>query len=313
MTELGIVIPVYNEAETLPIMYKKLMETVSKIGCTYKILCVDDGSDDNTFEIIQSLHKDNNHFIAIRLSRNFGKEAALSAGLNYINAKAVIVMDADMQDPPTLIPQLMEKWREGYDVVYAKRKTRHQDSYLKKFSAWSFYNIINWISEIPIPRNGGDFRLIDRRVVEILNRLPERTRFMKGLFAWVGFKQTWIFFDRPSRVKGSSKWSYWGLWNFALRGITTFSTFPIRMSGYLGLLVSFGAILYALVLIFKVLIYGIDVPGYASLMVGTLFLNGVILTALGVMGEYIGNIFNEVKQRPIYIVEQSVGINLNSG
>ena len=212
-----------------------------------------------------------------------------------------------MQDPPELIGELIAKWQEGYDVVYATRRFRYGESWLKRFTANGFYRIMGWISPLPMPKNTGDFRLLDRRVVDALKTMGERTRFMKGLFTWVGFKQTAILYDRPQRYKGQTKWNYWKLWNFAVGGIASFSVRPLQVSSYVGLILSSLSFLYASFLVLRTLIFGIDVPGYASLMVAVLFLGGVQLVSLGIIGEYLGRVYEEVKERPLYLIRESHG------
>ena len=305
--KLSIVIPFYNEEVNIEQLFKILEKVINSLDVQYEIICVDDGSKDKTLECLIQNHHRNPAIKIVSLSRNFGKEIGLTAGLDYTTGDAVIPIDADLQDPPELIEQLIAKWREGYDVVYATRRSRWGDSWLKRFTANNFYFVIEKSSKIPIPRNTGDFRLMDRRVVEAIKQLPERTRFMKGLFSWVGYKQTTIFYDRSPRYKGITKWNYWSLWNFALDGITSFSSLPLRVWTYLGCSLSLLAFLYAIFLIIRTLIFGIDVPGYASLMVTILFMGGIQLINLGIIGEYIGRIYEEVKARPLYLVRESYG------
>jgi glycosyltransferase involved in cell wall biosynthesis len=245
----------------------------------------------------------------VDLSRNFGKEAALTAGLEYANGDVVVPLDADLQDPPELIPELVAKWREGYDMVVAVRRDRGADSLAKRTSAGLFYRVIRRLSGVPVPAQAGDFRLIDRRVVEALKLLPERTRFMKGLFAWVGFRQATISYARPARVAGSSKWRYWKLWNFALDGLLSSTTLPLRIWTYLGLVAAVVALSYMLLIVLRTLVYGVDVPGYASLAAMLLFFSGMNMIGLGIMGEYLGRVFIEVKQRPQFLVRQAIGFD----
>ncbi|NEQ67995.1 MAG: glycosyltransferase, partial [Symploca sp. SIO2D2] len=233
----------------------------------------------------------------------------LTAGIDYAGGAAVIPIDADLQDPPELIEQLVAKWREGYDVVYATRRSRQGESWPKRFTARSFYRTIGWMSPVPIPRDTGDFRLLDRQVVEALKQMPERTRFMKGLFGWAGFKQTSVLFDREPRINGTTTWNYWRLWNFAIDGITSFSFLPLKVWSYIGLVISFLAFLYATFLVIRTLIFGVDLPGYASLMVTVLFLGGIQLITLGIIGEYLGRVYEEVKGRPLYLVRDSYGFD----
>lgn len=309
--EISVVVPLYNEELNIDYLFKRLLSELSRLDMSYEIVCVNDGSKDNTVGCLIEHHHQNPRIKVVNLSRNYGKEIALSAGLDYANGNAVIPIDADLQDPPELIAELVEKWREGYDVVYATRRSRQGESWVKRFTANVFYRTIDSLSQVPIPRNTGDFRLLDRRVVDALKRMPERNRFMKGLFAWVGFKQTSVIYDRPSRYKGETKWNYWKLWNFAIDGITSFSFLPLKVWSYVGLLVAIPSFFYASFLVIRTLIYGIDFPGYASIMVAVLFLGGVQLVSLGVLGEYLGRVYEEVKGRPLYLVRESYGFDSN--
>jgi len=305
--DLSIIIPFYNEEKNLDYLFERITSVLDQLEMTYEIICINDGSKDNTlFNLIQ-YHKQNSAIKIINFSRNFGKEIALTAGLDHAQGKAIIPIDADLQDPPELIGELVTKWREGFDVVYATRRSRSGESWFKKFSADTFYQIIGKMSQIEIPANTGDFRLMDRQVVEAIKQMPERTRFMKGLFSWVGFKQTSIFFDREPRYQGKTKWNYWKLWNFALDGILSFTLIPLKIWSYLGLVISLVSLVYASFLVIRTLIFGIDVPGYASLMVAILFLGGVQLISLGVMGEYLGRVYEEVKARPLYLIRDLYG------
>jgi polyisoprenyl-phosphate glycosyltransferase len=302
--ELSVVVPMYNEEKNLSELYARLIEALTEIGMDYEIVFVNDGSQDNTLGKAIEFCKRDSHIKIIDLSRNFGKEIALSAGIEYARGNAVIPIDADLQDPPELIVELVAKWQEGFDVVYATRLSRHGESWLKRVTASYFYRLAGKISEVSIPANTGDFRLLDRKVVEALKQLPERNRFMKGLFAWVGFRQTSVYFDRPPRSKGMTSWNFWKLWNFGLDGITSFSVLPLKLWTYIGLSVSSFAFFYAATLAIRTILYGIDIPGYASLMIVTLFLGGVNLIGLGVIGEYLGRVFTEVKGRPLYLVRE---------
>ena len=309
--EISVVVPLYNEELNIGYLFERLLSELSRLDMSYEIVCVNDGSKDNTIDCLIEHHHQNPRIKVVNLSRNYGKEIALSAGLDYANGNAVIPIDADLQDPPELIAKLVEKWREGYDVVYATRRSRQGESWVKRFTANVFYRTIDGLSQVPIPRNTGDFRLLDRRVVDALKQMPERNRFMKGLFAWVGFKQTSVIYDRPSRYKGETKWNYWKLWNFAIDGITSFSFLPLKVWSYVGLLVAIPSFFYASYLVIRTLIYGIDFPGYASIMVAVLFLGGVQLVSLGVLGEYLGRVYEEVKGRPLYLVRESYGFDSN--
>ena len=303
--QLSVVVPIYNEELNIEHLFERLEVILNNLDLHYEIVCVDDGSKDASLMYLIKHHRRNPLIKVVSLSRNFGKEIALTAGIDYSTGDAVVPIDADLQDPPELIGELLAKWREGYDVVYAVRRSRSGESWLKKLTAYLFYRAIGRMSQVPIPRNTGDFRLLDRRVVEALKHLPERTRFMKGLFSWVGFKQTYILYDRARRYKGETKWNYWRLWNFAIDGITSFSAVPLKVWSYAGLVVSSVAFLYAALLIIRTVALGIDVPGYASLMVVTLFLGGIQLMTLGVIGEYLGRVYEEVKGRPLYLVRET--------
>lgn len=307
--ELSIVAPMYNEEKNIDYFIKRLLPLLDSLNMGYEIICINDGSNDNTQEKLINYNKTNPAIKVINFSRNFGKENALTAGLHYSQGQAVIPIDTDLQDPPELIHALLAKWREGYDVVYALRKKRHGETLSKRLTANLFYRFINFLSETPIPKNTGDFRLLDRKVVDVLNRLPERTRFMKGLFAWVGFKQTGIAFERQPRHLGKSKWNFWKLWNYALDGITLFSTSALKFWSYLGIIISFLSFIYGSFLIIRTLWFGKDVAGYASIMVAILFLGGLQLISLGIIGEYLGRVYAEAKNRPIYIVSETYGID----
>jgi polyisoprenyl-phosphate glycosyltransferase len=305
--ELSIIAPIYNEEQNINHFFERLEGVLEQLDTTYEIVCVNDGSQDNSFKCLLEHHYRNPAIKVINFSRNFGKEAAMAAGLEYAAGAAVIPIDADLQDPPELIGDLMAKWREGYDMVYATRRSRNEEGWLKRVTANLFYSLIGRLSNVPIPPNTGDFRLVDRRVIQALRRMPERTRFMKGLFAWVGFKQTSIVYDRPQRYRGNTKWNYWRLWNYAIDGITSFSFAPLKVWGYVGFFISLLAFLYAAYLFLRTLMFGIDLPGYASLMVTMLFIGGMQLMTLGIMGEYLSRVYEEVKGRPLYFVRDAYG------
>jgi polyisoprenyl-phosphate glycosyltransferase len=305
--EISIVVPVRNEAAGLDEFFAQLMPVLERLGTTWEVICVNDGSSDATLDLLLQFHGRTPAVKVVSLSRNFGKDVALSAGFDFARGAAVIPIDSDLQDPPELIPPMVAKWREGFDIVFATRTRRNGDSWLKRTSARYFYSIFDRITDVPIPHDTGDFRLIDRRVVDVLVRLPERTRFMKGLFAWVGFRQAAINFERSPRHSGETKWSYWRLWNFALDAITSFSSLPLKIWSYLGLAISVFAFLFALFLAGLKIIRGIDLPGYASLMVAVLFFGGVQLISLGIIGEYLARMYSEVKGRPLYLVRDSWG------
>jgi len=301
---ISIVCPCYNEEEVIEHFLKsmtKILETTQK---TYEIIFIDDGSKDNTLNVLLDAKAKYEHLRIIKLSRNFGKEIALTAGIDASIGETVVPIDVDLQDPPELILEFIKKYEEGYDVVLAKRADRTTDTFAKKFSAEAFYKFHNKISDISIPNNVGDYRLMSRRVVEEIKKLPESQRFMKGIFAWVGFKTATVEYKRESRVAGESSFNGWKLWNFALDGITGFSTVPLRIWLYLGVIIALLAFVYGSIIIVKTLIFGIDSPGYASMLTTVLFLGGVQLMGIGILGEYIGRIYMESKNRPVYIIEE---------
>lgn len=304
---ISVVVPLYNEQENIDALFRRLLAVLEALNTSYDVICVNDGSRDNTLKNLVEYHQRYPQIKVVNLSRNFGKDTAMSAGIDYSQGMAVIPIDADLQDPPELIAEMIEKWHEGYDVVYASRRVRIGESWFKRFSAEGFYQVINKLSRVSIPPNTGDFRLIDRRVVESIKKMPERQRFMKGIFAWVGYKQTSILFDREPRYQGQTKWNYWKLWNFAIDGITSFSFLPLKVWTYVGLIIALVSLVYASFLILRTIIFGIDVPGYASLMVAVLFLGGIQLLTLGIIGEYIGRVYEEVKGRPLYLVRDCYG------
>ncbi len=306
--DISIVVPLYCEASNIDYLFKRLETVLNRLGTTYEIICVDDGSSDNTVQVLKDHRQRNPQIKIVALSRNFGKELALTAGIDYASGAAVVPIDADLQDPPELIEVLVAKWREGYDVVYAKRRSREGETWLKRMTANSFYRVMERMSKVPIPRDTGDFRLLDRRVVEVIKQLPERTRFMKGLFAWVGYRQVEVMYDREPRYSGETKWNYWRLWNFAIDGIASFSLAPLRMWSYVGIGFAVLSFLYGSFLFLRTLISGTDVPGYASLMVAVLFLGGVQMVSLGILGEYLGRVYEEVKGRPLYLVRDAYGV-----
>ncbi len=305
---LSLVVPCYNEAAVLEHFYRRISSLPNMPGdVDLEIVFVNDGSSDGTLSKLIELSNADSRIRVIDLSRNFGKEAAMSAGLDEARGHVVAPIDVDLQDPPELLADMLEKWREGYEVILAKRSDRSSDNYLKRYSAHWFYRLNNMLADFTIPENVGDFRLMDRRVVDALRTLPERQRFMKGLFAWVGFRSTVVEFQRESRAAGNSKFSFWKLWNFALEGITSFSTMPLRIWTYIGFGIAMAAFLYTLIIVLRTLIFGIDLPGYASLLTVILFLGGIQLIGIGVLGEYLGRIYSESKQRPLYIVRDRYG------
>ena len=302
---VSIVTPFYNEGEGVKHFYQVMGETMEKLpDFDFEIVCIDDGSRDNTLEQLIAISKTDRRVTVLEFSRNFGKEPAMTAGIDAASGDCVIPIDADLQDPPGLISEMLKKWQEGAEVVLAKRVDRSSDSYAKRTSALMFYRLHNTLSHLQIPENVGDYRLMDRVVVDALKQLPERQRFMKGLFAWVGFKTDIVEYSREARLTGESKFSGWKLWNFAIEGITSFSLAPLKIWIYIG---SFGALfafIYASFIVIRTLIFGIDLPGYASLLVVTLFFASLQLISLGVIGEYIGRIYFESKQRPLYLIRK---------
>lgn len=302
-TTLTILVPVFNEAETLPAFHRRLATVLDGLDLAADLLYVDDGSTDASRAAIAALREQDARVALLALSRNFGKEIAMAAGLDHAKGDAVVIIDADLQDPPELIPQLVAKWHEGYDVVYATRTDRDGESWLKKATAHAFYRVIHHAATFEIPRDTGDFRLLSRRAVEALRRLPEQHRFMKGLFTWIGFRQTGIPYHREPRHAGQTKWNYWRLWNFALEGITSFTTAPLRLATYLGFLIALLAFAYGLWIVLGTLLHGNPVAGYPSLMAVVLFLGGIQLLFIGILGEYIGRMFDESKRRPLYLID----------
>lgn len=301
--KFSVVVPVFEEAACIEQFHRRLSLVMQALGESWEAVYVNDGSRDRTLPILERLRRADGRIGLLSLSRNFGKEAATTAGLDHAHGDAVLVIDADLQDPPEVIPELVAAWREGFDMVYAQRRVREGESWLKKLSADLFYRLMQSLGEVQMPRNTGDFRLMSRRAVDALLQLRERHRFMKGLFAWVGFSSTAVLYDRAPRASGRSKWSYWRLWNLALEGITGYTVMPLKVATYLGLIVALFAAVYGGGIVLRTLLFGNRVPGYPSLMAVILFLGGAQLTTLGVIGEYLGRIFNETKRRPLYLVE----------
>ena len=301
---LSVVVPVYDEDAVLPEFHRRLAAVLDALPVDAEVVYVNDGSADGSLAQLEELHRSDPRVAVIDLSRNFGKEVAMSAGLDAANGDAVVVIDADLQDPPELIPAMIRAWREGHDIVLMRRRSRQQESWVKKTTARLFYHAMGRIGSIDIPENVGDFRLLSRRAASALRRLPERARFMKGLFAWIGFPSTEIEYDRDGRFAGETKWNYWRLWNFALEGITSFSVVPLKLASYAGLLTALGAFCYGVKVIVWTLLYGDPVAGYPTLIVVVLFLGGLQLMALGIIGEYLARMFVEVKQRPLYLVQR---------
>lgn len=304
---VSLVCPFYNESGAVALFFARVLPVLESLGRPFEIVCVNDGSTDSTLEELLDAQAVDPRVVVVDLSRNFGKEAALSAALDHARGDAVIPIDADLQDPPELIPALVDRWRQGYEMVVARRANRDSDGLFKRLTAGWFYRVHNAIADVSLPENVGDFRLLDRSVVDALQRLPERRRFMKGLFAWVGFRVAVVDYARAARSAGASKFSGWRLWNLAVESITSFSTVPLRLWAYVGALVAVLSFLYASFIVLRTLVLGVDVPGYASLLTVMLFLGGVQLIGIGVLGEYIGRIYNETKHRPLYIVRELYG------
>lgn len=299
--------PCYNEQDSIGEFIHEISPILESLDMRYEILFIDDGSEDDTLLVLSKLADQNKAIKVASLSRNFGKEAALTAGLDLATGDAVIPIDVDLQDPLDLIPLMVGKWQSGTEVVLARRVERKADTLLRRSTARVFHKLISFLSSTPMPRDVGDYRLMDKAVVDAIRQLPEKNRFMKGLLSWPGFSTEFIEYSRPKRSTGHSKWRIWRLFNHALDGIFSFSTAPLRMWSYIGLLLSFLSLSYLLIIIFKTLIYGIDLPGYASIVSIILFFSGINLIGLGILGEYIGRIFIEVKQRPIYLIKRKIG------
>jgi glycosyltransferase involved in cell wall biosynthesis len=300
--EFSVVIPMYNEAEGVQHLHARLAAVMDTLG-SWEAVLVNDGSRDATLPMIEALRASDPRIAIVNLSRNFGKEIATTAGLDHARGAAVIVIDADLQDPPEVIPLLVAEWRAGFDMVYAQRRVREGETWLKRATAALFYRLMGNLGRVNLPRNTGDFRLMSRRVVDALRQMREQHRFMKGLFAWVGFPSTAVQYDRAPRHAGTTKWNYWSLWNLAIEGITSFTVMPLKIATYMGLFVALISVAYAVVIVVKTIFLGNPVAGYPSLVTIVLFLGGVQLMTLGVIGEYLGRIFNETKQRPLYFVE----------
>lgn len=307
---ISCIVPIYNEETVIAEFVAALDDTLKQLPYTYEIVLVDDGSQDNTVSIINQLRTQFT-LSYLRFSRNFGKENAISAGLDHATGDAVILMDSDFQHPLALISEFIAQWEKGFDMVYAVRQNRADESWLKRTCAKTFYQFTSRINRVNIPPNAGDFRLLDRKIVNALQRLPERNRFMKGLYSWVGFKQTAIPFEVQPRKAGSSQWSFYSLLDLAITGITSFTAFPLRLIALGGIGVATLAIIYALWIILSTLIFGIETPGWATIVTTITFFGGLQLFALGVVGEYIGRVFDEVKHRPHYIIDEESSFNDN--
>lgn len=307
MPELSLILPFHNESVGVRGLFRRLYPVLGQLGLSYEIICVDDGSSDETFAALLNERQYDQRLKIVRLARNFGKETALTCGLHLAKGDAAITMDSDLQHPPEVISELVKKWREGFEIVYATRSSRKTDGYLRRQFSRAFYAVFRTIADVQMPDGAGDFCLLDRKAIDAINALPERNRFMKGLTAWVGFKRGVVPFEVEARTGGSTHWNFFRLVRFAFDGLSSFSTLPLRIWTWCGALVSVAAISYAFYLIFDTLVYGISVPGYASIMVGILFLGGLQLFSLGMIGEYMARIFTEVKARPLYFISERVG------
>lgn len=305
LDRLTVLVAAFNEADALPLLHPRIVAALDAVpGLEGRVLYVDDGSTDGTWEALSRIARDDPRVALLRLSRNFGKEAALTAGLDRIDDGAALILDADGQDPPELIGAFVAKWREGFDDVHGTRVARAGEGIVKRSTAHAFYRVMGRLSRTPIPADTGDFRLLSPRAVAALRQLRERHRFMKGLFGWVGFRQVAIPYERDARIAGGSKFNLWKLWNFALEGITSFSTAPLRLATYLGLATALLAFVYGVWIVLKALLWGDPVAGWPSMMAVILFLGGTQLIALGLIGEYLGRLYEESKQRPLYLVDQ---------
>lgn len=314
MKKVSLLIPAYNEEETIPLLYNELNNVIDNIsGYEFEILIINDGSSDNTLNILRNLQQRDSRINYISFSRNFGKEIAMAAGFDYVTGDAAVILDADLQDPPELIKEMIMYWEEGYDDVYAKRRSREGETWFKKFTSATFYKLLQKMTKISIQEDTGDFRLLDRRAIESLKKLREKQRYTKGMFSWIGFNKKEILFDRKPRAAGKTKWNYLKLFNLALEGVTSFTTSPLRISTILGILVSIFSMVYMFIVLIKSLIWKDPVKGYPSMMVTILFLGGVQLVSLGIIGEYVGRIFNETKYRPLYIIDEHNNEKIEDG
>ncbi|MFI4988745.1 MAG: glycosyltransferase family 2 protein [Alphaproteobacteria bacterium] len=304
---LSVVVPFYNEGPGVEAFFVRLIPVLEASRLAWEVVCVNDGSLDDTLDRLVAARARHPRIKVVDFSRNFGKELALSAGLAHARGDLVVAIDADLQHPPEVIPDMLAKWRQGYEVVYAVRATRDYQSRRARLMSRAFYWIFERLSDVALPEGAGDFRLLDRRVVDVINRMPERTRFMKGIFAWVGFRQIGIPFSPEARREGESKWDFVRLLRFAFDGLTAFSNFPLKVWGLIGATISLLAFIYIVVRLLRTAIYGIDVPGYESIIVTILFLGGMQLLTLGIIGDYLGRVFDEVKGRPLYVVRASYG------
>lgn len=309
---LSVVVPFYNEGANVAALLARLVPALDGLGLDWDIVAVNDGSADDTLKRLLAARAREPRLKIVDLSRNFGKERCLSAGLAHARGQAVVMIDADLQHPPETIQALVARWRAGDEVVYAVRESRTDQTWFTRLLSRAFYAVFDRLSEVPVPRGAGDFRLLDRQVVDVINRMPERTRFMKGIYSWVGFRQSGVSYREEARHRGESKWPVIGLMRLAIDGLTAFSNFPLRVWTLVGAAISGLAFLYIVYRLLRVVIYGIDVPGYESIIMIVLFLGGVQLLTLGIIGDYIGRIFAEVKGRPLYIVRRTYGADESS-
>lgn len=306
----SLVIPIYNEAENIAEMYKRLIKVLSELNGEAEVILVDDGSKDNSLQLMRELHQQDPRINYISLARNFGHQIAVTSGLNFVQGQVIVILDADLQDPPELILEMIAKWQEGYQVVYAKRTSRQKENWFKKFTAYVFYRILKTLSDVEIPTDTGDFCLMDKQVVDILNSMPERNRYIRGLRAWVGFNQTAVYFERPPRYAGEVKYTFKKSFALALNGIFSLSKVPLRLATYLGLLSAFVALMMILLVMYWRL-FQVKSPliGYTIITISVFFLGAVQLISLGILGEYVGRIYEEVKGRPLYTIKEIAGIN----
>ena len=308
--DLTVLIPVLNEERNVGPLVERLSAELGRLGVTWSLLFVDDGSSDDTLAALQALNRRDSRITAISLSRNFGKEIAIAAGLKHARGRAAVIMDADLQHPPEVVAEFVRLWGQGYEIVYGQRRTRQTDSAVRRFFSRTFYHLFNALVRTDIPEGAGDFRLLDRKAIDAMNAIGETSRFNKGLFSWIGFKSIGVPYDVAERAHGTTKWSFRKLARFAMDGLTSFSTLPLRVWSLVGLTVSLIAFAYALVFLARTLIFGVDVPGFPSLIISVMFFSGIQLLSLGVIGEYLGRIFEEVKRRPLFIVSHAVGLEV---
>ncbi len=311
--QISVVIPMYNEEPALDALLARLLPVLERTGLSYEVICVNDGSKDQTLERVLSLRAERPSIKLIDLSRNFGKDTALTAGLDFARGAAVVSMDADLQHPPEIIETLLARWRDGYEIVTATRRAREGEPWLRRLTGAVFQWLMNAVSDVRVHFETSDFRLLDRRVVDALGQLPERTRLMKGLYTWVGYRRTEVLYDSQARAVGTTKWNYWRLWNYGIDGVVSFSSLPLKLWSYIGLVISLLAFVYAGWLVLRVLIHGRDVPGFASVMVAVLFLGGIQLLSLGIIGEYLARVYSEVKHRPLYLIRGLHGFEASRG